>query len=209
MSPPVLWDGKESACNSRDPVLIPGSGRSPGEGHDNWLQYSCLENPMDRVVWWAAAHGVPKSQTGLSDWAHTHTAPPGMAESLRCSPETIKALLIGYTPIQNKKFLKRHIHTSVQFSSVQLLSCVWLFVIPAHQASLSISNSQSVLKLMSIESVMPSNHLILCHPSTFNLSQHQGLFQWISSGGQSFGVSASASVLPMIIQDWFPLGWTG
>ena len=164
MSPPVLWDGKESACNSRDPVLIPGSGRSPGEGHDNWLQYSCLENPMDRVVWWAAAHGVPKSQTGLSDWAHTHTAPPGMAESLHCSPETIKALLIGYTPIQNKKFLKRHIHTSVQFSSVQLLSCVWLFVIPAHQASLSITNSQSFLKLMSIKLVMPSNHLILCHP---------------------------------------------
>ena len=53
-----------------------------------------------------------------------------------------------------------------QFSSVQLLSCVPLFVTPwtaAHQASLSITNSQSLLKLMSIESVMPSNHLILCH----------------------------------------------
>ena len=56
---------------------------------------------------------------------------------------------------------------SVQFSSVQSLSCVWLFATPwtaAHQASLSITNSQSLLKLMSIESVMPSNHLILCHP---------------------------------------------
>jgi len=55
----------------------------------------------------------------------------------------------------------------VQFSSVQLLSCVQLFVTPwtaAHQASLSITNSQSLPKLMSIESVMPSNHLILCHP---------------------------------------------
>src|SRR5574341_1253834 len=54
-----------------------------------------------------------------------------------------------------------------QFSSVQLLNCVQLFVTPwiaAHQASLSITNSQSVLKLMSIESVMPSSHLILCHP---------------------------------------------
>ena len=58
-------------------------------------------------------------------------------------------------------------YNSVQFSSVQLLSCVWLFVTPwnaAHQASLSITNSQSLPKLMSIESVMPSNHLILCHP---------------------------------------------
>ena len=63
----------------------------------------------------------------------------------------------------------------------------------------------------SIESVMPSSHLILCHPflllppasGSFPMSQ---LFSW---GGQSFGVSASASVLPMNIQDWFPFGWTG
>ena len=57
-----------------------------------------------------------------------------------------------------------------QFSSVQSLSCVWLFATPwtaAHQASLSITNSQSSLKLMSIESVMPSSHLILCHPLLF------------------------------------------
>ena len=57
--------------------------------------------------------------------------------------------------------------SSVQFSSVQLLSCVWLFATPwitAHQASLSITNSQSSLRLMSIESVMPSSHLILCRP---------------------------------------------
>ena len=56
---------------------------------------------------------------------------------------------------------------SVQFSSFQSLSRVWLFVTPwtaAHQSSLSITNSQSLLKLMSIKSVMPSNHLILCHP---------------------------------------------
>ena len=57
--------------------------------------------------------------------------------------------------------------TALLFSSVQLLSCVWLFVTPwtaACQASLSITNSQSLLKLMSIELVMPCNHLILCHP---------------------------------------------
>ena len=74
------------------------------------------------------------------------------------------------------------IYFYLQFSSVQLLSHVQLFVTPwtaAHQASLSISNSQSLLKLMSIEAVMPSNHIILSSPSppTFNLSQYQGLFQ--------------------------------
>ena len=51
---------KESACNAGDPGLIPGSGRSPGEGNGNPLQYSCLENPMDRVAWKATVHGVAR-----------------------------------------------------------------------------------------------------------------------------------------------------
>ena len=89
-------------------------------------------------------------------------------------------------------------------SSVQSFSHVWLFAtswIAAHQASLSITDSRSSPKLMSIESVMPSSHLILCHPllllppippsiRVFTMSQ---LFAW---GGQSIGVSALASVLP-------------
>ena len=49
-------EGKESACNVGDPGSIPGSGRSPGEGNGNPLQYSCLENAMDRGAWWATAH---------------------------------------------------------------------------------------------------------------------------------------------------------
>ena len=52
--------GKESACSARDPCLIPGWGRSPGEGNDKPLQYSCLENPMDRGAWRATAHGVAR-----------------------------------------------------------------------------------------------------------------------------------------------------
>ena len=56
-------DGKASACNVGDLGSIPGSGRSPGEGNGNPLQYSCLENPMDRRAWWATVHGVAKSQT--------------------------------------------------------------------------------------------------------------------------------------------------
>ena len=78
-----------------------------------------------------------------------------------------------------------HDHMRYQFSSVQSLSHVWLFATPwiaAHQASLSITNSRGLPKLMS-ESVMPSSHLILCHPLLLppNPSQHQSLFQWVNS----------------------------
>ena len=96
-------------------------------------------------------------------------------------------------------------------SSVQSLSRVRLFVTPwfeAGQASLSITSSQRLPKLTSIESVMPSSNLTLYPQSlpaagSFPVSQ---LFAW---GGQTIGVSASASVLPMNTQDWSPLGWTG
>ena len=102
-------------------------------------------------------------------------------------------------------------------SSVQSLGHVWFFAIPwtaACQASLTITSSQSLLKLMSIELVMASNHLILCHPlllppSIFPSIRVFQMSQFFTSGGQSIGVTASASVLPMNIQDWFPLGWTG
>ena len=104
-----------------------------------------------------------------------------------------------------------------EFSSVQWLSHVWLFVtpwFPAHQVSLSITNSRSLPKLMFIESVMPSSHLILDIPfsscpqflpasGSFPMSQH---FTW---GGQSIGVSSSVSELPMNTQDWPPLGQNG
>ena len=60
-------DNKESACNAVGPGLIPGSGRFPGEGNGNPLQYSCLENSVDREAWWATVHGVTKSWTRLSD----------------------------------------------------------------------------------------------------------------------------------------------
>ena len=107
------------------------------------------------------------------------------------------------------------------FSSVQSLSCVRLFATPwisARQDSLSITNSRSSLRLKSIESVMPSSHLILCRPlsqwvnsfpiswlfsvNSFPLSQH---FTW---GGQSTGVSASASFLPKKSQGWSSSEWT-
>ena len=106
----------------------------------------------------------------------------------------------------------------IQFISVLSLSHVRLFAIPwttAHQAYPSITNFRSLPKLMSIESAMPSNHLILCHPLLFSCPQSfpaSGSFQMsqlFASGGHSIGVSASTSLFPMNTQDWSPLGWTG
>ena len=64
-------DGKASAYNAGDRGSIPGLGSFPGEGNNNPLQYSCLENPVDRGTWWAAVHGVAKSRTQLSDFTFT------------------------------------------------------------------------------------------------------------------------------------------
>ena len=82
------------------------------------------------------------------------------------------------------------------------------------QAPLSITTSWTLLRLKSIESLMPSKHPILCRPrlllpQSFPASGSFQMSQFFTSGGQSIGVSASASVLPMNIQDWFPLGWIG
>ena len=112
---------------------------------------------------------------------------------------------------------KTKIIASGPISSVQFLSNVQLFVAPwtaAFQASLSITNSCSLLKLLSIELVMPSNYLILSLPfssclQSFPESGYFPMSQLFASGGQSTRVSASTSVLPMNIQDWFPLGWNG
>ena len=109
---------------------------------------------------------------------------------------------------------------SIQFSSVQSLSRVWLFVTPstaAHQASLSITNSQSLFKLMSIESVIPSNHLILCHPllllpsifpSIRVFSNESALcIRWLKYWNFSFNISPSNEYSGLISfrMDWLDL----
>ena len=81
---------QESTCNARDTGLIPASGRSPGGGNDNPLEYSCLENPMNNGAWWATVHGVTKRQTRVS----THV----------CNIPTTQNMLT-LSPEENMKFL--------------------------------------------------------------------------------------------------------
>ena len=127
-------------------------------------------------------------------------------------PPTKEALCLQFSFLQGYLLVRMLVHTVIV---VQSLSHVWLFVTPgtaAHQASLSITNSQSLLRLMSIESVMPSNHLILCCPlllpsifPSIRVFSNESILciRW-----PKYRVSVSASVLPMNIQDWFPLGLT-
>ena len=124
---------------------------------------------------------------------------------------TTQGHLMSVSPLSSFDTLKYPL-----FSSVQLLSCVRLFATPwtaACKASLSITNSRSLLKLMSIVLVIPSNHLILCHPlllphSICPASGSFSMSQFFASGGQSIGLSASESVLSALISfrmDWLDL----
>ena len=124
----------------------------------------------------------------------------------------------AYTHIHTYMYKQMNIEadTNVCIVVQSFSSCLilWDHMDAARQASLSFSISWSLLKLMSVESMMPSNHLILCRPLLFLASVFPSIrvffSEWLfSSGIQSIGASASASVLPMNIQGWFPLGWTG
>ena len=103
-----------------------------------------------------------------------------------------------------------HGRCSVQFSCSVMSNSVTPRTATC-QASLSITNSQNLPKLMSVESVMPSNHLVLFSscPQSFPTSGSFQMSQLFASGGPNIGVSASTSVLAMNTQDWSPVGWTG
>jgi len=153
-----------------------------GEGNGNPLQCSCLENPRDGGAWWASIYGVAQSRTRLKWLSSSSTdiiiiliffKKPGELEGEEVRKAVDKPghckpwweINRWYVNVKNSELQYKSIMH--QFSSVQSLSRVWLFVTPwiaARQASLSITNSRSSLILMSIESVMPSSHLILCRP---------------------------------------------
>ena len=158
---------------------------------------------MDREAWCAAVNGVTKSQTRLSDWTELNW--PDECETMIWSYCSRKFFL-------RQQYLSRDLkdyHCSVT-QSCRPIATPWTV---AHQSSLSFTISRSLHKLMSIKSVMQTNHLILYHPLLFLSSifpmSASFLVSWLfTSGAQSIGVSALASVLPMNIQDWLPLGLT-
>ena len=130
---------------------------------------------------------------------------------------TVRDTQRGTQSYMEKRRRRREIEVNKRISSVQFSRSVMsVFATPwiaACQASLSITNSRSLLKLMCIELAISSNHLILCCPlllpSIFPSISVFSNESALCTGGQSIGVSASPSVLPMNIQDWFPLGWIG
>ena len=141
----------------------------------------------------------------------------GVCQAVYCHPAYLTYM--QSTSWETLGWRKHKLESScpIQFSSVQSLSHVQVFVTPwiaAHQASLSITNSWSSLRLMSIESVIPSSHVILCHP-LFLLPPIPPSIRVFSNEStlhmrwQSTGVSALASFLPKNTQGWSPLKWTG
>ena len=158
-------------------------------------------DPTDCSLPGSSVHGI--SQARILEWV----AISFFRRSSRLRDQTcLWHWQVDSLPMNHQKPLVRF--SSVQFSSVQSLSHVQLFAMPfaAHQASLIITNSPSLLKLMSIESMMPSNYLILCRPllllssifPSIRVFSHESVLpiMW-----PNIGVSASSSVLPMNIQD--------
>ena len=136
-------DGKECDCNAGDLGFIPGLGRSPGGGNDNLFQYFCLENPTVRGAWRARVSEVTKSDT---------------TEQLTCvEPHPVCLVGLG----AESGLPPVNLCCCSPLSHVQLFATPWTALC---KAPLSSAISQSLLKDMSTESMMLSNHLILCHP---------------------------------------------
>ena len=184
-----------------------------GEWNSNPLQYSCLENPMDRRAWWSAFYGVAQSQTRLkqlsSSSSNSSSRPHG--EKWERMPKRPKYGDKYWIIFCEKNFCK-----AVQLSSVAQL-CLTLCNpmncstpgLPVHH-QLPESTQTHVHRVS--DAIQPSHSLLSPSPPALNLSRCQSLFpmsQLFTSGGQSIRVSALTSVLPMNSQDWSPLGWTG
>ena len=156
-------DGKLPACNAGDPGSIPGWGRSPAEGNGNPLQYSCLENPMDRGAWWAIVHGVEKSWTQLSDFT--------------C---TFFTMYFKYSPFPLDSIVTFFIGGCCCCSVAQ--SCLTLCdPMDCSRPGLSVPHHLPKFAQVHVhcisDAIQPSHPLKPSSPSAPNLSQYQGLFQ--------------------------------
>ena len=212
---------KESACNVGDPVLILGSGRSPGGGNGNPPQYSCLENSLDRGTWWATVHEVSQSLTQLNGW-HTQTHHFSHQISLTAGKKD-PHIFLKETSLNSSKGKPRitakvtisFLTSSFSFSSVaQSCPTLWPHE-PQHARPPCPSPTPRVHPNPCPWSwwchpTISSSVVPFCScPQSFLTSGSFQMSQLLASGGQSIGVSVSASVLPMNTQDQSPLGWTG
>ena len=191
------------------PILNPPPTSLPIRSHHPSASAPSTLYHASNLDWWFLAHMIIymfQYHSPISSRPHPLPQSPKDCSIHLC-------LLLSHIQGYHYHLSKFHIHA---FSSLQSLSHVWYFASPriaARQASLSITNSWSLLKFMSIESKMPSSHLIRCHsllllPQSLPASGSFPVSQLFTWGGQSIGVSATASVLPMNTQDWSPLGWT-
>ena len=171
---------KVSACNVGDPGSIPGSGRSPGEGNLNPLQYSCLENPMAGGAWWATVHGVAKNQTWLSNFIFTFT---------------FNLSLVQFNHSVMSDSLRSHEPQHDRHPCSKPTPRVY-------------SNSCPLSRWCHLILLSSVNHFSSC-PQSFPVSGSFQMSQLFASGGQYIGVSASTSVLSVNTQDWSSLEWTG
>ena len=165
-------DCKESAWNAGDLGSIPRFGRSPGEENGYPHQYSCLKNSMDRGVWRASVHGVAKSWTWLRH-EHFHFS---------CI-QYINSTITLWVKIPLLSPLKYTMDAmdSVQFISfTQLCLTLWdpMNCFPVHHQLPELAQTQ-VHRVG--DAIQPSHPLLSPSPPAFNHSQHQGLFQWVSS----------------------------
>ena len=131
MGLPWWLSGNVFACSAGDPSLIPGSGRSPGEGNGNLLQYSCLENPMERGAWQATVHGVTKNQTRLSDFTSLHFIHVSMTFSQIIppspSPTESKSLFCTSASLLLSRMQDYRYHLS-KFHIYVLVYCIGVFL---------------------------------------------------------------------------------
>ena len=173
---------------TRDVSSIPGSGRSPGGGHNYPLQYSYLENSINRGAWQATVHGVAKSWTRLSA-SHFHFS---------TLYEILKKWKAYYTSSEIIGLVDHQRPHELQHARP-----------PCPSPTPGVDPNPCSLSRWCQPTISSSVVPFSSPPQSFPASESFQMSHFFTSGGQSIRVSALASVLPMSIQDWFPLGWTG